>query len=778
MSHASPAQISFNGGETSPLVVARLDQRHREIACKKMLGWLPRLQGPAEACPGTIDQGALRAAHAIPIPYVFNRTQSYVIEASAGKLRFYTNDVRIETAPGVAYEIDAPWSAAQLGQLTWHQSLDALYLFHPAVQPQKLMRTSPITFALAPLVINGGPFLPRNQNKALTVTSSSTEGSVTLTASDALFAATDVGRLFRMEAVDLGSIPAWDVGMAITAGDLRQSNGAIYQAISTGKTGGVAPIHTEGVEWDGMGTADANDIVYGVQWAYLHDRYGLLRITAFASATSVTATVIRRLPYSVASSVNYSSVYNPILGGIYFAPGLFDPETFTWTPPDGSESGSVVGTPATWRWQFGAFSDTSGWPQCGCIWDERLMLGFQASVFGSVVGDLEDFSPLNELGDASRDMAFSGQIPAADYIRWMVADEDLLVGTGAGEHRIGASSAAQAIGPGAVRRARQSDEGAAIGMPFLADGRVIFIQAARQKLVEFAYDVARDRYSGPDLTANAEHMGDAGFKSVAWQKEKGRLAWVVRDDGTLVAMLYEPKQEALGWWQRELGGGMKATGVCSIPDPDGRFDQIWITATDATGANGRMLRLARVRDTSDTSRIRVMSDACWIHDGAPTATISAPHLAGRAVEVLADGLPILNVILDGSGGATLETAAATIIVGHAFPAELHLLPIEGGGDTGPALMKQGRINKVALDIYASDGLEIEVQGQVTPVETAPFDQPFGTLPPLFTGTVWMDAVGDWDRDRALIVRRNRPTPATLRAVMADQVIQQHGGRNR
>src|SRR3546814_7360978 len=89
-------------------------------------------------------------------------------------------------------------------------------------------------------------------------------------------------------------LPAWDVGMAVTAGDLRQSNGAIYQAVSTGKTGGVAPIHTEGVEWDGMGTADANDIVYGVQWAYLHDRFGVLSITAFTASTHVPATEIGR----------------------------------------------------------------------------------------------------------------------------------------------------------------------------------------------------------------------------------------------------------------------------------------------------------------------------------------------------------------------------------------------------------------------------------------------------------------------------------------------------
>lgn len=774
MSHVAPAQVSFAGGEISELLHCRTDLRQREIGVKKAWGWLPRLQGPAEACPGTIDHGALRGPESTPIPYVFNRTQAYVVEASAGKLRFFTNNAQIMDGDD-PYEIAAPWTADQLPDLYWHQSLDALYIYHPEVQTQKLSRTSATTFALTPFVYSGGPFDPRNENKALTVSASSTSGTVTLTASAALFAATDVGRLIRLEAVDLGSIPAWDVGMTVTSGDLRQSNGAIYQAVSSGKTGGVAPIHTQGVEWDGMGTADANDIVYGVQWAYLHDRFGLLRITEFTDTTHVEALVIRRLPYSVATAVNYADVYNPTVGGIFYTPTGFDPGDFEWTPP--SEGGSVAGTPATWRWQFGSFSDTSGWPQCGCIWDERHMVGFQATVHGSVIGALDDFSPLNELGDPSRDQAFSGQIPAADFIRWMVADEDLLVGTGAGEHRIGASSAAQAVGPGAVRRARQSDEGAAVGMPVEIDGRVVFVQAARQKLIGFAYSVERDRFTGPDLTANSEHMGDPGFGRLAWQREKARTLWADRDDGTLASALFEPKEEALGWASRTLGGGLLATGVCCIPDPDGRFDQLWITTKKADGSAGRMLRLARMRDTTDARRTQVMTDASWIYEGAPTTTIAAPHLAGMTVDVLADGLPILDVVLDGAGEAELETPAATIIAGYRFPAELHLLPLESGGDNGPALMKQGRNVKTALNLLNSDGLEVEVEGNVQPVETAPFEQAPGTLPPLFTGTRWMDTVGAWDRERALIVRRIRPQPATVRAVMVDQKVSQHGGMN-
>lgn len=222
---------------------------------------------------------------------------------------------------------------------------------------------------------------------------------------------------------------------------------------------------------------------------------------------------------------------------------------------------------------------------------------------------------------------------------------------------------------------------------------------------------------------------------------------------------------------------MLATWAICIPDPDGRFEQLWITATDADGENGRMLRMARMRGSTDDSRVQVMADACWIHDGAPTTAIAAPHLAGQSVDVVADGLPIVGITLDENGEAELEEAAAQIIVGYAIPNELKLWRPEAGGDNGPALMKVGRINRCAVDLLNSDGLEIEVQGIVEPIETANWEQAPGTLPALYTGSVWMTTMGQWEREREVTIRRTLPQPATVRAVMTEMTMQQHGGMN-
>jgi hypothetical protein len=83
--------------------------------------------GAGDAAPGTIYVETAAGPCRL-FPFEFSPTQGYVIEASAGKFRFYTNDARIETAPGVAYEVAHPYTLAELKQLSYWQSNDELFL--------------------------------------------------------------------------------------------------------------------------------------------------------------------------------------------------------------------------------------------------------------------------------------------------------------------------------------------------------------------------------------------------------------------------------------------------------------------------------------------------------------------------------------------------------------------------------------------------------------------------------------------------------------------------
>ena len=235
MGDVTPAQTSFNGGEISPRLGDRVDQAIRSIGLKSMLGYLPLLQGPAEAAPGTIyvtwGKGPFRN-----IPFEFNTTQGYQIEAGDNYMRFYTNDAQIMSG-GIPYEIATPWTYEEVKALWYQQNYDALYLTHADHPIHRLVRTGADSFSLEIFSTRNGPLDTRNSDKTLTVAADATTGTVTITANTAMFAAGDVGGFMEIEGGDFNAIPSWEPGIKVDNGDLRQWNGRVYQAAGVNESG-------------------------------------------------------------------------------------------------------------------------------------------------------------------------------------------------------------------------------------------------------------------------------------------------------------------------------------------------------------------------------------------------------------------------------------------------------------------------------------------------------------------------------------------------------------
>jgi hypothetical protein len=714
----SPAQTSFNAGEVSERIWSRWDQNIRSIAVKSMLGWLPLLQGPAEACPGTLFVAACKGPSR-PIPYEFNPTQGYIAELGQNYARFFTNDVRIETSPGVAYEIATPWTYDQAQALAYHQELDVMYCTVRSVPTQRLYRTSADTFAIAAQPINNGPFEPRNTNESLTITPSATTGSgITITASAALFEAGDVGGIMEIGGGSFGSIPAWEAGMEIGAGSLCQSNGNVYQQVSGTRTGQVAPTHTEGSEYDGMLGTDVNTKgPYGVLWQYLYGRWGQVKFTGYTSATVMTADVVTRL----------------------------------------------ASTAATWRWRMGAFSTRRGFADVACVWQERLVLFKDGSGHASVSGDLDDFSLRNELGDPSRDMAFSFDLPGRPDVYWAVADQMLVIGTSKGVFVLAQASQGAGAGPGNTDTGRPPKSArAARARPELIDNRVVFVGAARDRLIQLPYDVSKMLAAeSANLNRFADHIAaEHGFAETAWCEAPERLLWARKDDGTLAVCAYDPDEQLLGWARRELGGGLAARGIATITDPDGRFPQLWMTAQ--LGDDWHMLRMAPIRRTGDTSEQVMLDSAVRMAGGM---SIVVPHLAGRSVDILADGRPIMAATLDGDGEYAMPFIASDVIVGLRYPDELRLLPPVGGSDNGPGYGKLKRASRIDLAMINTDTVEVECQGAIETVNLLKVASSLDTYTPLASGRHRIEPRGNVDGDMEIVIRRLYPRPSTVAAVM-------------
>lgn len=196
----SSIQTIFSRGELSPRIVGRVDNKAYFNAYKYGQNMVPYPQGSITKRPGTYYVKPVKnsANQTVLIPFRFSTAQNYMIEAGDLYFRFYRNRGQVESSPGVAYELTTPWPSSVVRELYFVQSADTLYVFHPNYQPRIITRTSDTSWSITTLDFLDGPFLPTNSS-AITITPSATTGSVTLTASAALFTAGMVGRQVRLK---------------------------------------------------------------------------------------------------------------------------------------------------------------------------------------------------------------------------------------------------------------------------------------------------------------------------------------------------------------------------------------------------------------------------------------------------------------------------------------------------------------------------------------------------------------------------------------------------
>ena len=107
----------------------------------------------------------------------------------------------VYSSGGVAneiYTVATPWADEDLEQLKFTQSADTLFVAHPLYQTRKITRTSDTGWTVALYEPTDGPYLDVNTTTT-TFTPSAASGAITVTASTATFASTDVGRLIRIK---------------------------------------------------------------------------------------------------------------------------------------------------------------------------------------------------------------------------------------------------------------------------------------------------------------------------------------------------------------------------------------------------------------------------------------------------------------------------------------------------------------------------------------------------------------------------------------------------
>ena len=707
---ASPIQNSFNAGELSPQLKGRADLEKYKNGCDTLENFIPQLFGPARKRPGTrfVLETKDSSKSSRLIPFEFSTTQSFALEFGDEVIRFFANGGVVESSPGVPYEIVSPYDHTDLAQLNYAQSADVIYLAHPDYPVYKLARLGATNWTITAVTFARPPLNDVNVS-ATTITASALTGAITLTASASLFVAGDVGSYFAISIIPAADFNQWTQGVAHTAGNFVQYQGRVYEATNSATAGSRPPLHTGGTVSDGA-----------VTWTYLHDGTGYAQVTAFTSATVVSATVISVLPTTV----------------------------------------------ATKRWAEGAWSARRGYPRVVTFYEDRLWFGgsnyLPQTLWASVTGDYENF----KFGTNDDDgLNYTINTQDLNTIAWLSPGKVLAAGTANGEFTLSGNQISDAITPTSIRITPQTTYGCTDTVrPIRVAASTLFVQRSARKIREYTYNFEIDAYVAPNLTLLAEHITAAGIVGMAYQQEPYQVVWVPDADGNLLGMTYERAEDVVGWHRHTVGGQVES--VITLLHWNGETDVLWMIVKRTI--DGAVVRYVEYMEQYLSDDYSFYVDCGLTYNGAPTTTITGlAHLEGKEVDVLADGAVHPRRTVTG-GQITLQVSASVVNVGLPYTATLRTMSIEAGARDGVAQGKTQRINGVVLRLFET-GSGLWYGSSFTNLDELHLrrsNDPMGNPVPLFTGdTEMLPWPGEYEQGAQMVVRHQLPTPCTLVALM-------------
>ena len=436
-------------------------------------------------------------------------------------------------------------------------------------------------------------------------------------------------------------------------------------------------------------------------------------------------------------------------------------------------STDFANTNASSNFSLGAFSTTTGFPSCVTFFEQRLVFAGTTNqpqtIFFSKSGDYENMDA-NIGGTVADDDAMIYTIASnqVNAIRFMTATRTLIIGTAGGEFTVSGGGTDSAITPTNILIKKQSNHGAANVDAIAVGNATLFLQRAKRKIRELAYNFDVDGYLAPDMTILAEHVTEGGITQMAYQQEPNQIIYAVRGDGELIGLTYQREQQVTAW-HRHVFGGVFGSGkaVCEsvavIPTDDTEYEVYVIIKRTINGATKRYIEVLNTFDftTTDNTTFNFL-DSQLSYSGSSTTTLSGlSHLEGQTVSILADGATHPDKVVS-SGAITLDRAVTKAKVGLSYSSILQTMRLDAGSQNGTSQGKTKRIYEITIRLFESVG--VEVGESLTNMERIPFRtsaDPMDQGIPPFTGDKAVEFRGNYDTDGFIFVRQTQPLPLTI-----------------
>jgi hypothetical protein len=748
-SRAKKSIVSFSAGELSPALDGRIDQERYNFGCRKLENAVLEPEGGASRRRGLqfIASTKTHARKSRVEDFRFSTTTTFTLEIGHQYIRFYSNGAQVESG-GSPYEIASPYDESDLFELQFAQINDVTYITHPDYETRKLSRVTDTNWTLAVVAFDEPPFLDENLT-ATTIAASGTTGSVTLTASAALFQAGHVGSHWKLAHMRNGA----SVEIALTA------NGSS----SSLPTRGQWNVRTYGTWTADLKLEKSTD--GGTSWSVVRSFSGKSDRNVDQQGTQDDEEALYRLTvanYS-ASTGTPRAVFENVEALVY---GIAKVTAFTdTTHVTATVTKSIQSTAATDMWSEGAWSAVRGYPRACTLHEQRLVLGgtsYKAqTVWGSVVDDYENFTP----GTLDTDsFAYTIGAKERNAIMWLSSHTDLLIGTAGGEWKMGSGDDINPISPTNVVAKRQSNYGSNLIGALLVGDVTLFVQRQGKRIREMRLGDNGVNYVASDLTILAKHLTKTGIVQIAYQQQGTPVVWAVTGAGELIGLTFERETGVIGWHRHTTDGLFES--VTTIYGSD--EDEVWCVVKRTIGGQTKRYveRIHPIVWTDKEDAFYVDSGLSF--DGSPSDTFSGlGHLEGKTVAVLADGAVIPDQVVT-SGAITLPDGKTASVVHVGLPYRTVISPMRLDVDNvvGVSQGQTKRISQVVARL--KDTLGLKFGDSLTNLYSLSFRDTAMEMddsPPLFTGEKVLEFDGDFDRDVTVYIVQDQPLPLTLLALV-------------
>lgn len=662
-------------------------------------------------------------------------------------------------------EIPTPWVAADLGLVRYDQSGDIVYVACDGYQQYQIERRGTNSWSVVLYLANDGPFRTENVGP-ITLTASAISGNITVTASSRLFVSTHVGAIFSITSV--GQVVTKSITAQNTFSNEIRITGVdssrIFTIVIGGLSGTLSTVTLqrsldEPGNWEDVPsltwTADTtqtyddgldNQIVYyriGVKTGdYTAGTIvctlqigtgsitGVVHITAFSTALSVSAEVLTDLG----------------------------------------------GTTATDVWAEGAWSDYRGWPTAVVLYEARLWWTGKDKVYGSVTDAYTSYDATVE-GDSGPIQRSIGSGPV-DTFNWILPLQRMIIGGQAAEFSCRSSSFDEPLTPSNFNLKRASGQGSSAVQAVPVDSRGMYVQRGGTRVFELAFDGETYDYSSNDLTAIIPEIGEPRIVRMAVQRQPDTRIHCVRSDGTAAVLIYD-KVENVTCWVEVISDGASGLieDVMVLPgDTGSNEDQVYYVVKRTINGSVKRYRerWAMENECWGDQDLCKLADSFVVYQGAATNIITGlDHLEGEEVVVWGDGLDI--------GTDTDDTLLYTVTGGSIT---MTGTPVENAviGLYYKARFRSGKLVQCVNDMGIGLNQEkiIEYLGLImanTHAQGVKYGQDFDNLSnmpgmedgaPVPDGYVWEDydqemfAVdGKWGSDSRLCLEMAAPRPCTV-----------------